>query len=81
MLQELSHMDRITQLQDEIQQVRSHSSLRGTSSVLMWWDCIGTAPNDHVKQHRVPDLARKLPAGQSRRADHEVAPAREVRHS
>ena len=37
MLQELSHMDRITQLQDEIQQVRGFA----------WFACVGVVADDH----------------------------------
>ena len=52
MLQELTHMDRITQLQDEIQNVCGpnslyHSSMHPTNH-------ISPAPDDNGEQHKLP---------------------------
>jgi hypothetical protein len=74
MLQELSHMDRITQLQDEIQQVHS--------GVVMLMDSCLTcaaipfrfpAPADYGEQYLVPDQASKLPANLAQYSCHEQA--------
>ena len=61
MLQELSHMDRITQLQDEIQQACLH--LRLSAGL---FSCVGLAViDDNVEYHRVPHLPHQLSPGLS----------------
>ena len=57
MLQELSHMDRITQLQDEIQQVYTIPLSLSVHSYLRFGL---TAPHNHVKHYRVPHLSVEL---------------------
>lgn len=71
MLQELSHMDRITQLQDEIQQVRAPAVC--WVRVLTAGALHGAAPDDNVEQRGVLDVASELLAGGPRRTDHEGA--------
>ena len=48
MLQELSHMDKITQLQDEIQQVLFSLNMKSTSLNEQW---SSSASPDHGQQH------------------------------
>ena len=58
MLQELTHMDRITQLQDEIQNVCGPNPLRHNST----HPTIRTspAPDDNGEQHKLPYHQGKL---------------------
>lgn len=63
MLQELSHMDRITQLQDEIQRVGAPFPLNPIKNFKQHV----SAPDNHVKHHHLPHCQVYVPASQ--RAD------------
>jgi hypothetical protein len=79
MLQELSHMDRITQLQDEIQQVRASLSTTSSNNKKLKIKIITTAAHDHVNHNRVPHFESKFPPGLTGRADNEAKKPREIR--
>lgn len=75
MLQDLSHMDRITQLQDEIQRV----TLSFDPCIQTTADSETTAPRNHVQQHRLPHHPVHLPSTQRTDTHHQTAQPRQVR--
>ena len=74
MLQELTHMDRITQLQDEIQNVRGPDSLCHNSTHLK--NHISPAPDDNGEQHKLPHHQGKLHSSQPAGSNHEATQRR-----
>ena len=73
MLQELSSMDRITQLQDEIQNARPPSLSPSYDSLTVFVRTAPLAPHHHVPQHRLPYLPRQLYASLYRDPHHQAA--------
>ena len=74
MLQELTHMDRITQLQDEIQNVCGHDSL--LHDVIHLTKCISKALDDNGEQHKLSYHQGKLYPSQLTSSNYKAAEPR-----